>query len=142
EQAGDQEVDVARAGLGHEFVAHGCRVNAALGALQSVVHNGSSCPAFGPRGIKQIEPSRARGLPGNDDRDLACAQRLARLFGFKPTHAYLGVRREDIAPRLIFGSGFYSDVDGLGWAIAKSNAESQREHNRKTVRPEQSRGLA
>src|SRR5215472_14726857 len=54
QEPGDEKIDIARTGVGHQAVLYRSRVGAALRALQSVVDYRAGDSAFGPCLIKFV----------------------------------------------------------------------------------------
>ena len=149
EQAGHEEVDVARARLGHARVAHRRRVLAPVGALQDVVDDRARQAALGPRRIELVGANGAGhddALPGkaghDDDGHLAGAQGFVRggLVEELDLDLARGLQRVEHLVRAV--AALDRRPHRLGRPVAKGDAERHRQHDGKHEGPEDRRRLA
>ena len=126
EQARDEEVDVARAGLGHARVVRpAVGIDAARGALQGVVDDAARADAA--LGARRVEAVGARRAPGATTTSAtlpvrsACARRCRRRAHETCTSRLLAERApaRSSAPR----ARLDRDPDRLGRLVAEGDAE-------------------
>ena len=143
EQAGHDEVDVARAVLANVPLGDGSGIAAPGAALHGVVHHEAGGARVGPRVIVLDTRRAPSPLGATTSATRPCAARAAALSGGSSSTASPESRRSAVGERLAARRAVdHGDVHDVRRLAPERDAESDGEKNRKAERPEQRLGFA
>src|SRR5216117_2404282 len=139
EQAGNEEVDVARARLSDPLVRDARRVGAAARALHDFVGFESGQPALG---TGRVVPVHHRIARHDEQRDATRAQLQPRLGRVEHRRREPGRAGQRGRQHAVPGSAEHRHAQLPGPAVPKRDAERERQDDREPVHPADRLGLA